>query len=166
MSLPDRFWAKVDKDGPEPERSELGECWVWTATRLRGYGRFGEGYAHRASYTAYVGPIPDGFQVDHLCSNPSCVRPTHLEAVTPRVNALRSTSFAAQHARQTHCKRGHEFSPENTYLTKRRQRYCRRCHALKERERKARIRADLDCQHRGPSPLPLESNGQTDRRQP
>ena len=43
MPLEDRFWAKVDKNGPVPaHRPELGPCWIWTAARFkRGYGKFG-----------------------------------------------------------------------------------------------------------------------------
>lgn len=46
-------------------------------------------YAHRLSYELFVGPIPDGYELDHLCRNRGCVNPAHLEAVTHRVNVLR-----------------------------------------------------------------------------
>lgn len=77
-----RFWSKVDK---------TGDCWMWTAAKLpKGYGRFGhEGsvvLAHRMSYMLTHGAIPSGHHVDHACYNPSCVRPTHLRAVTPKEN--------------------------------------------------------------------------------
>ena len=82
----ERFWAKVDK---------TGECWLWTGAKLKsGYGKFGKGgkydgweLAHRAAYEMFVGPIPEGHTVDHLCWNPSCVRPSHLQAVTPQANS-------------------------------------------------------------------------------
>jgi len=78
----ERFWAKVDKSG---------ECWMWTAASLpKGYGRFGVNgsvvLAHRFSWQLANGPIPDGMHVDHLCHEPSCVRPSHLRLVTPKQN--------------------------------------------------------------------------------
>jgi HNH endonuclease len=93
----DRFWAKVDKNGPVPEeRPELGACWIWTKSgSKRGYGSFRPGGerrkvpAHRWSYEAANGPIPEGLELDHLCRNHPCVRPSHLEAVTHRVNMQR-----------------------------------------------------------------------------
>ena len=66
-------------------------CWEWTgAVSSAGYGRLGASdYAHRASHEEFVGPIPDGHEVDHLCRNRICINPAHLEAVTKRENLLR-----------------------------------------------------------------------------
>ena len=85
MRRMDRFWSKVHK-GPD--------CWTWTAaTDLDGYGVFWTGKkmrgAHRIAYKQFVGQIPDGLQIDHLCRNRNCVNPTHMEVVTPRENNLR-----------------------------------------------------------------------------
>ena len=82
--------------------------------------------AYRLAYEHFIGPIPAGLTIDHLCKNHSCVNPTHLEVVTQKINILRGESFAAKRARQTHCKHGHEFTPENTGH-KRTGRYCRQC---------------------------------------
>lgn len=98
--LEDRFWAKVNKDGPVSEyRPDLGPCWIWTAnTNDAGYGTFFVAMnapvrnpgAHRISYELVVGSIPEGYDIDHLCMVPACVNPSHLEAVTPRVNMERA----------------------------------------------------------------------------
>jgi len=144
----ERFWAKVDKNGPVPEcLPDLGPCWVWTAFQQRGYGRFrikeeGISLAHRAAYFLSVGPIPDGMTLDHLCRNTLCVRPDHLEPVTSRENTLRSDGLPATNARKTHCKNGHEFTPENTWVAPgtRKFRLCRTCRAEYSRREEVRAR--------------------------
>lgn len=108
-----RLDAKVDVD------STTG-CWVWKRkTNSGGYGSMwlaGRAVmAHRAAYIIHKGPIPAGLDIDHLCRNRACANPAHLEAVSRRVNLLRGVGPTATRAAQTHCKRGHEFTPENTY---------------------------------------------------
>lgn len=131
-----RFWAFVDK-------SE--KCWTWQGHRTAsGYGTFSrEGrrteYAHRYAYMEAKGPIPDGLHLDHLCRNTPCVRPSHLEAVTPRENTLRGDGPTSKNARKTHCIRGHEFTPDNTY-TRGSRRECQECRRAADRERKDRMR--------------------------
>lgn len=129
----ERFWAKVNKDGPIPEgRSDLGPCWVWTAgLYLEGYGSFALRHrisigAHRYSYEQLVGPIPAGLPLDHLCRNRPCVRPSHLEPVTERVNILRGISPSALGAKASHCPKGHVYDLVNTRITHGR-RHCRMC---------------------------------------
>ena len=114
-SVEDRFWSKVDTGG---------ECWLWLASLYPGgYGNFWDGTrhvrAHRWAYERLVGPIPEGLQLDHLCRVRVCVNPDHLEPVTNRENIMRGEGLTAKQARQTHCKRGHEFTEANTYLQKR-----------------------------------------------
>lgn len=126
--VPPRFWAKVRK---------TDTCWLWIGGKNHyGYGSFqtrrGDGWfaaqAHRVAYEALVGPIPDGLTIDHLCRNRACVNPAHMEPVTRGENVLRGESAAATHARKTHCKYGHEFTPENTYTPPGRDvRMCRAC---------------------------------------
>ena len=91
-------------------------CWLWTAgVNASGYGKFGREptgpeLAHRVAYELLVGPIPDGLVLDHLCRVRICVNPAHLEPVTSGENTRRACRG------RTHCKRGHEFTPENTYI--------------------------------------------------
>lgn len=122
-----RFWAKVGD--PDPASG----CTEWIAsTQGQGYGRFrcgvGMRAAHRVAYTIRHGAIPDGMVIDHLCRNPPCVNPDHLEAVTHKVNTLRGNGSAAQQSRKTHCTHGHEFTQENTYHTPSGGRRCRTCY--------------------------------------
>lgn len=91
-----RFWAKVDKNGPvSDDNPSLGPCWMWTGYRMaHGHGQLRrvvdgvpKGFlAHRYSYAEAYGEIPEGSEIDHQCRNPSCVRPSHLKAVTHRQN--------------------------------------------------------------------------------
>ena len=80
----ERFWAMVDASG---------DCWEWRGARVRGYGTFKvdrkQLRAHRFAYELLVGPIPPGLELDHLCANPGCVNPAHLEPVTTAENVSR-----------------------------------------------------------------------------
>ena len=81
-----RFLSYVDK---------TSECLLWTgSTNHKGYGLFRIGgkmvSTHRWAYEHYIGPIPSGLQLDHLCMVRNCVNPDHLEPVTARENIHRS----------------------------------------------------------------------------
>ena len=72
--------------------------------------------------------IPAGMHIDHLCRNPKCINPAHLEIVTPKENTLRGIGPTAVNSRKTHCIHGHEFSKENTFYKKTdNARVCRAC---------------------------------------
>lgn len=140
-----RFWAKVNKRsglfGPDGK-----ECWVWTASVFsNGYGQFWDGTylpsgqprlvkAHVFSF----GVVPKGKELDHLCRNRACVRPSHLEAVTHGENMTRAV-FA--NSRKTHCRRGHPYDEVNTYINKGK-RYCKTCIAANLKERRERKRRE------------------------
>lgn len=108
-------------------------CWVYSGCRQSGGGyglAWWEGklrLVHRAVYEVLVGPIPAGFQIDHLCRNTACYNPAHLEAVTPAENSRRRV------ARITHCPFGHPYDEGNTYTAPTRHggvnRQCRICRA-------------------------------------
>lgn len=87
---------------------------------------------HRIAYELAVGPIPVGLVIDHLCRNHSCINPEHLEPVTNVENVMRGESAWARNARKTHCKRGHEFTDENT-IRRNGTRSCRQCRSMKGR---------------------------------
>lgn len=140
--LQQRFWEKVNKDGPVPEhRPDLGPCWVWTGAHDKyGYGGIGidnqrRAKAHRIGYEIQVGPIPDGLELDHLCRTPACVRGSHLEPVTHRENVLRGNAPSAITHRTRICKRGHPFEGDNLVSAGPGQGMtCRQCQNMRQRE--------------------------------
>ena len=145
-----RFDAMVDFAGPTPDGFDT-PCWLWVGGKKpQGYGVFQTGglvarkthNAHRWNYERFVGPIPDGFHIDHLCRVRNCVNPAHLEAVSPKVNNERSDSPTAKNGRKTHCPEGHELTGENlsSYHLKRGERSCRICAAARLRAFRARRR--------------------------
>lgn len=155
----ERFWSKVDKFGPTSlQAPELGSCWPWTGALSDGYGSFHIGSrrdeterrakAHVWSYENAHGPVPDGLELDHLCHSVDiqcvggptcrhrrCVRPSHLEPVTHRVNSLRGRAPAAFHAQKTHCPRGHPYAGENLIKRAYGSRRCRICTQAREHAR-------------------------------
>lgn len=142
--LAKRFWPKV----------KMGAgCWEWTGSAgEKGYGYLHSGgkverkplRAHRVSWEIHNGSIPDGLWVLHRCDNPRCVRPDHLflgdRSDNMRDCAAKGRISTIGKARLTHCKRGHEFTPENTHLRPNGHRQCIACRAVdnaKRREKRA-----------------------------
>ena len=129
----ERVWRFVEIGHP------LG-CWEWTGHTRAGYGRMHESNgrlvdAHRVTYEFFKGPIPLGLQIDHLCRNPCCVNPDHLEAVTPRENVLRGAAPGIRRRGAPTCIHGHLWNEKNTYITKQGRRKCRECARLRQQRR-------------------------------
>lgn len=151
VPLDERFWAKVDKNGPLPElRPDLGECWLWTAnTSPKGYGQIKvDGRligAHVVGYELTIGPVPEGLELDHLCRRTTCVRGAHLDPVTHAENLRRSTSGDHVKARAeliTECPQQHPYDEANTRIGADGRRKCRACGRDKARAARARAAAD------------------------
>lgn len=141
----------VDRLRRRSEETDAG-CWVRQGARdrhgypfikVRGKMRLG----HRVSYEQHVGPIPDGYEVDHLCFERACVNPDHLEAVTPEVNidrARKAGRLGIKRSDWTTCVHGHPLSGSNLYVYRapsgREHFHCRACrreHARQYRRRRA-----------------------------
>lgn len=101
------FFDRIDYE-------DVNDCWLWTGNITKtGYGwmkvRGVDSYAHRWAYEGFVGPIPEGLHIDHLCHTNSltcpggnsclhrrCVNTDHLEPVTNAENARRSQARIAR----------------------------------------------------------------------
>lgn len=124
-----------------------GGCWIFDgAHHTQGYRTINLGghpkYAHRIAHELWIGPIPTGHQIDHLCRERACFNPAHLEAVTQAVNLARGLSPTAINGRKTHCSHGHEFNAENTYIRKDTGgRVCRPCARRRRQMRSKRAAA-------------------------
>ncbi len=107
----------IERFIPKIGEVDANGCWPWLATKMRGgHGQFFDGQrrmlAHRFSYELFVGPIPSGMHLHHVCRNQACVNPSHLSLTT-----------SEEHTRLHHtrpvgatCKNGHPWVEENLYV--------------------------------------------------
>lgn len=144
------------KTGPKPQPLierierfvELNQrgCWLWLGSLHPhdGYGMMTVGsrtrWAHRIAYQTFIGDVPVGLQLDHLCRERRCVNPTHLEPVTCRENLLRGEGFSARNARKTHCVHGHVLTGRNLYISPTGRRNCRACRLSSQLAYQGRLR--------------------------
>ena len=140
-----RFMCKVHVD-------TVTGCWLWTAAKFKksGYGQFSmcgragqPRGAHCVSYEHFVGPVPDGLVLDHLCRTRACCNWAHLEPVTHKENIRRGGGARAVAHRAGTCTRGHLMSGENLYKDPAGRGYCRTCVSARGKQRYAANKARL-----------------------
>jgi len=131
----DRFLDKVNKTG------SIQGCWIWTGSHNGvGYGEIRiknkKVYAHRWAYENIGGnKIPEGYQIDHLCRNPSCVNPDHLEAVLPKTNVQRGLgALPRPQSKHKYCTQGHLLDETEYIRPDGRGRNCSECVRTRARE--------------------------------
>ena len=134
QGLKERFWAKVKGRGGDG-------CWLWTGVQNGyGYGRIKvkgrQVGAHRLSYEVHRGKIPAGLQIDHLCRIKNCVRPSHLEVVTPRENVRRGIRGILGGRKE--CEPGHEVAADG---------HCKTCRREQSRDRMRRYMRQYRLDH-------------------
>lgn len=134
-----RSWVS---DPNKVRKEPVGRCWTGKTGR-KGYTYVHVGSkkytGHRFSYEQIIGPISSGLVLDHLCCNTYCYNPAHLEPVTQQENISRGNT--GKHNRlKTHCRNGHEYDEQNTYINYKGERVCRICNADKQRRWRERRR--------------------------
>ena len=122
----ERFFAKVNK---------TKTCWLWIGSQVSGrspepYGQFWldnkTQLAHRVSYKLFVGEIPLGKTIDHICRRPLCVNPEHLRPLTVKENIMAGNGIAVINKNKIACINGHPYTEENTLRSNNR-RWCKIC---------------------------------------
>lgn len=137
LSAEDRFWGRVVfSDNSGVLTPSEGCCWLWMGAKSKGYGYFVDGGksqpAYRWIYKRLISDEIDGLDLDHLCRVPACVNPWHLEPVSHQVNCQRGRNACRE---KSCCPQGHDYSPENTYVTPSGTRQCKICKRAKDSTR-------------------------------
>jgi len=133
----------VERFEQKYEHEPMSGCWIWIGARIpEGYGHFNlfgraQG-AHRVSYFLYRGSLGAHDVIDHLCRNPSCVNPDHLEVVTHKINLNRGRNFRRERTACPQC--GEPYTKMVRRLTLQRglyagERICLSCTNARRRER-------------------------------
>lgn len=132
----ERLMAKVEIDS--------NGCWIWQGAKTGGYGVIGMGprgsgtrNTHRVAYEHHKGPIPEGLVLDHLCRNPPCCNPDHLEAVPQQVNVDRG--LRRRGSTRSECRRGHAMTAENVVMESG-HRVCRTCYEARLERKRVKVR--------------------------
>src|SRR5215510_13596426 len=167
-TLPRRVYQPITRFLEKVRVSEVlfykgSPCWEWIGCKSpsTGYGQFRpdgrrgakRSSPHRFAHEYFNGPIPDGYEADHLCKVRHCCNPLHLEAVTVQVNRKRRNED------QTHCRHGHELTGDNVYINKKGARMCRACNRRRQLEFQA---ANPDYAKQMQFPCRQKSNNITD----
>lgn len=132
---------RISCDESECPRPELGSCHVFRGCLSSdGYGSVGLNgksvSVHRYIWECENGDIPDGLEIDHQCMNKSCCNIDHLRLVTHRINSKENT----RRVKKSHCKHGHPFNEQNTFVYKdgprKGRRWCKACGRISARRTK------------------------------
>ena len=143
-------------------KPQTNGCWLWTGPHgtRDGYGKFQPSpgqpkvMAHRWAYEAFIGPIPDGYQLDHLChtndagcpggpdcGHRRCCNPAHLEPVTASENTIRQRHFERA---KTECPRGHPYVGDNLIAGSDGRRRCRTCDRIRKRSQSTTVKPPVE----------------------
>ena len=117
----------------------MEDCWKWKGSHFaNGYARYGRNQEvlHKRIFECIYGPVPEGSELHHLCRHKWCVNPQHLEVVTVlqhRGYHKDEIPMAATNKAKTHCPNGHEYTINNTYLSRLKNstmRHCKECRRI------------------------------------
>lgn len=146
-------------------------CWLWQGTThgighgITMYRNKGCG-VHRMFYMLHTGKQLGRWEyVCHKCDVPNCINPDHMWIGGPADNQKdMQAKRRGKYQKATHCKHGHEFTPENTWVHKTtNHRHCRTCARIRNRLNAGWTREQAESIPKTP-PGETPVNGKTDRR--